>query len=484
MTGPARRRLRRLAVPALLAVVAGLPGALAAEPAGAAASTDWPAYEHGPAHNSAAFGDPAITTANVASLHVVWTFTAAPPTQAGQPAARFDASPTVAGGRVFIGARTGILYALDAATGVVRWQRQLGYGSSTLCPAKGITGTATVAPDPVTGVPTVYAPGAHYLRALDAATGTQRWQRSIGPATADGNARYFNWASPTVAGGRIVMGLAANCEADLVRGGVVSVDQHTGALLHTWYAVPTGQVGASVWSSAAAAGPDVWVTTGNPDPTGSTVDDAYSIVRLTASTLAKTDEWTVPASIVQDLDFGSSPTLFPATVGGVATDLVGACNKNGVFYAWRRANLAAGPVWSRQVGVSSVTATAPCLTSGAYEGSGPRLYVAANATTVGATSVPGAVRALNPSTGAVLWERALGCAAVGSPSIDTATHVLAVPLFSCPTGTSPGVTLLDSRTGVVLRTITTAGKVFAQPVFANGRLYIAAEDGTLRAYAP
>jgi hypothetical protein len=36
----------------------------------------------------------------------------------------------------------------------------------------------------------------------------------------------------------------------------------------------------------------------------------------------------------------------------------------------------------------------------------------------------------------------------------------------------------------VLRTITTAGKVFAQPVFAGGRLYIAAEDGTLRAYAP
>src|SRR5437763_17158406 len=104
-----------------LAMSTGLAGSQAT----AASPTDWPAYEHGPGHSSAAFGDSAITTANVSTLHQVWSFTAAGPTQPGQPAARFDASATVVGGRVYIGARTGVFYALDAATGAVVWQKQL-----------------------------------------------------------------------------------------------------------------------------------------------------------------------------------------------------------------------------------------------------------------------------------------------------------------------------------------------------------------------
>ncbi len=450
----------------------------------AAPNTDWAGYEHGPAHSSAAFNDTAITPAKVPSLHVAWSFKAGPPTQAGAPGPRFDASPTVVGGHVYIGSRTGIFYNLNVATGAVVWKKQLDFGSATVCSAKGITGTATVAADPVTGTLTVYAAGSHYLYALNAATGAQVWKVAIGPATADGEARWYNWSSPTVVGGKIYMGLAAACDANKIRGGVVQVDQHTGVKNHTYYAVPAGKVGPSVWSSMAGDGTSVWVTTGNPDPSAGQVYDAFSIVRLSASTLAKQEKWTVPTPITEDLDFGSSPTFFTATIGGTATNMIGACNKNGIYYVWRRANLAAGPVWQRQVGQTGGTGNGACITSAAYDGPGATLFVAANQTTIGGNAAQGSVRALNPATGAVLWERPLGCLPNGSPTLNATTHVLAVPLYGCVGTAKPGVALFSSQTGAPLRTIVSAGSVFSQPVFAAGKLFVADESGVLTVYGP
>jgi outer membrane protein assembly factor BamB len=470
-----------------VAVVAGLTGM--GQPAGdlharagsAVASLDWPAYEHGPAHSSAAT-DPAITSGNAGSLHALWHFKVAAPTQSGQPAQKIDGSPTVVGGRVYIGSQTGMFYVLDAATGAVVWKRQLDYGSSTYCKAKGVLGTATVQPDPVDGVLTVYVPGAHYLYALNAASGALRWKTSIGPNTTAGKALYFNWASPTVSGGRIFMGLAANCESQLIRGGVVSLDQHTGTLQHTYYAVPAGKVGASVWSSEAVAGTSVFATTGNPDPNGTAIDDAYSIVRLSASTLARQDKWTVPAAQSADLDFGSSPTLFTATIAGTATKLVAACNKNGMFYAWPRANLAAGPVWSQQVAVSGSPSAGQCLTSAAWDSTAHQLFVAANQTVISGTTTPGALRALDPATGAIVWAQPLPCSAIGSPTLNG--QVVAVPMYGCPSGVAPTVQLFRESDGVSLGSVPATGKTFAQPVLADGELLVASEDGTLTAFGP
>jgi hypothetical protein len=264
----------------------------------------------------------------------------------------------------------------------------------------------------------------------------------------------------------------------LTRGGLVSVSQHTGALLHTYYDTAAGTVGGSIWSSAATDGTSVWVTTGNPDPLGSAVYHSYSIVRLSAVTLAEQDWWTVPEDQSADLDFGSSPVLFPATVAGTRTLLVGACNKNGVFYAWRRAHLAAGPVWQRTMADPGFP---PCLSSAAVDATS--LYVAAGTTTVGGTSVPAAIRALDPATGALRWERALPCGVVGTPTVDAVSHVLAVPLYRCANAADGGVALLTSTDGTPLRTLASTSSIFAQPVFAAGRLFVATMGGGVTAYA-
>src|SRR5205807_1336546 len=144
--------------------------------------------------------------------------------------------------------------------GSVVWSRQLDTEPNASCPAHGISATAAVAPDPVTGTSTVYASGARFLYALNAATGAVAWKREIGPASTSVPDAYYNWSSPTVAGGHIYVGLSSSCDKPLIRGGVVELDQHTGQVLHTWFTVPAGSVGGSVWSSvaASASGSDVW----------------------------------------------------------------------------------------------------------------------------------------------------------------------------------------------------------------------------------
>ena len=73
---------------------------------------------------------------------------------------------------------------------------------------------------------------------------------------------------------------------------------------------------------------------------------APAIVKLRASNLTILSSWTVPTSeqTFGDEDFGGTPTLFTATINGVQRQLVGAIDEDGLFFAWDRSDLAAGPL--------------------------------------------------------------------------------------------------------------------------------------------
>jgi outer membrane protein assembly factor BamB len=459
----------------------------AAAPAPAlAATTDWPQYLHGPQHASVSQAD-AFTTANAASVRRAWHFT--PGTVSGKPAPRLDASPTVVGARVYIGSESGVFYALKAATGAVVWKRQLDVETGSTCTPDGISATAAVVPDAATGRLTVYAAGARDLYALNAATGAVVWKRMIGPADPAMVTGSYNWSSPTVVAGHIYMGLASRCDNPLIQGGVVELDQHTGAVLHTWHSVPDGSIGASVWSSVAATanGQNVWVSTGNEcDPTidtcpaGDRIGDSNSIVHLSGS-LDRLEAWQAAATLGggQDSDFGSSPTLFGA---GTPPPDVGACNKNGNYYALA-ANPLSAPIWTDPLGAVG-GGLSICIASGVWKGQTSALYLAGNATTIAGTRYGGSVRQVDPGTGAYLWQRALPCAVLGTPSLD-AGGVLAVGTYTgcIPATAKPGAYLLDAGTGVVLATLpVNNARVFGQPVFAGTRLYVATETSGLYAF--
>jgi outer membrane protein assembly factor BamB len=479
-------------IPKLTAVL-GLAVVLPLAQAGAAGATrqaasnlDWPQFLHDPQHSSVSPAA-AFTPSNAASAHKVWHWQ--PPTITGKAAPVLDASPTVVAGRVYIGAQSGGFYALNESTGAVAWSRQLDTRPAVICVPRGITSTAAVLPDPVTGTRTVYVSGARYLYALSAATGATVWKTEIGPPDTSVPDAYYNWSSPTVVAGHIYVGLASGCDKPLIRGGVVELDQHTGQVLHTWHSVPAGSIGGSVWSSVAAStsGSDLWASTGNEcDPTintcpsGNQIGHSLSIVHLSGS-LKLLQAWQAPgtAGHGHDWDFGSSPTLFAST----RTADVGACNKNGRFYALAASPLGSKPLWTAEIAAPDGT-SGECIASAVWNATGGALYAAGGGTTIGGTRYGGSIDKINPATGAYVWQRGLPCRVVGTPTLDSA-GVLAVGTFWCTAPNKPAAYLINAATGAVLTTLPVgSSRVFGQPVFAQGTLFAATETNGLYDLAP
>ncbi len=84
------------------------------------------------------------------------------------------------------------------------WSRFIGYVTKTTCGSEGFTSTATVAPDPTSGNPTVYVYGATgYLYAMDAATGADVWPPAAVAIPSSTANDYYAWSSPLVANGNI-----------------------------------------------------------------------------------------------------------------------------------------------------------------------------------------------------------------------------------------------------------------------------------------
>jgi polyvinyl alcohol dehydrogenase (cytochrome) len=466
-----------------LAGVAG-PVTSAAAAALTTPTGDWTQYQYSTLHGSMS-PETAFTTSNAASATQVWHFQ--PPAISGQQTPFLDASPTVVGGHVYIGAESGMFYALDAASGAVLWSRMLDTVPSVDCTGPGtrlgITSTAAVLPDPVTGASTVYVSGARFLYALDAATGAIIWQTEIGPPDPSAPNAYYNWSSPTVVAGHIYVGLSSGCDQPLIQGGVVELDQETGHVLNTFNTVPTGSIGGSVWSSVAASsdGQDIWVTTGNECsapletcPAGNQVGNSVSILHLSAS-LQLLQAWQVKHDFRHNRDFGSTPVIF----GSGTSPEVGACNKNGVFYALAANPLGTSPLWQ-----DTIANPRDCLPSGVWDGSANVLYISANATTIGGTSYGGSISAVNPQTGAFIWQTGLGCSVTGTPTLDSAGVLAVGTYFGCVSGAVEGVYLIDATTGAIIETLPGSSRTFAQPVFAEGGLYVATERHGLYDFAP
>jgi polyvinyl alcohol dehydrogenase (cytochrome) len=444
---------------------------------------NWPSYLDGVTHNSYSADATAITQSNASSLTEAWHFMPGAPPVASLGYA-LNASPTVYDGVLYIGGNNGTFYALDESTGAVIWQRAIGYvPTTTHCVARGTTSTATVALDPTTGIPTVYvASGNGYLYAMNAATGAVTW-KSVTHLPVGDTGNYYEWASPTVANKKIYIGLGG-CGKIHIRGALLEFSQLTGKKLATYYTVPADEVGGSIWSTAAVAPDgDIFVGTGNDlPPTPANEGTSESIVELNGTTLAQLGAWQLPLADQpsDDDDFGASVSLFSTVLPGTtaATPMVGACNKNGVYYALKQNDLAAGPVWQTRIAAVNTGddgMSPACLSSTVVLGDS--LYVAGEATTIAGTSYAGSIDELNAATGKIVWATGLPGPVLGTPSLDGA-GVLAVGTY----GATPDY-LINPSSGAILATVDNGdSSQFAQPVFADGYLFIATDTTGLYAY--
>jgi len=420
----------------------------------AVTAADGPVYLDGPRHDSYGAGQKAITAANAARITSRWQ---------DAPGQEFLASPTVADGAVYIGSNSGWFYKLSASTGAVQHKVFLGTQPAGTCyNPRGIADTATVAAGPGNSA-TVYVGAADgYLYALNASNLRLRWRSVIAKPSAT-ISNYYDWSSPTVANGKIYIGLSSTCENPPVRGAVIAYNQATGKKTAKFYVVPRGQVGGGVWSSIAA-GPngDVYATTGGGPLSDPRLGRSESILKFAPATLRLLGSWQVPGTDY-GTDFGGSPVIF----GGY----VGACNKDGIFYALNQSTMRLA--WQQRIGAHYVpTVGAECDGSPAYNGED--LFFGGPAVTIGGRAHRGSVQERSPSTGKLIWEIGLPEGVTGSPTLDGA-GVLAVGTYD--SGSAADRTyLIGAASGRILRRLG-VGKDFAQSVFADGWLFTANVNG-------
>lgn len=476
-----RRRSRYpLMIIGTVALLVVLLGATAASTD--AAPTDWPTYLYNNAHSGFNNTEVAINPTTVSHLHLQWTHSAG---------GGISAQPTVANGLVYWGSWDGYEHATNLNNGFV-WATYLGQ-TSTACggtafgpqvPAAaaatsgnlvGVASSSTVAT--INGRPMLFVAGGNaFVYALNPLTGAVIWSRSLGAPPA-----HFLWSSPAVYNNSVYIGVASEGDCPLVAGALVKLDATTGVVQQTFYTIPGGCIGAGIWGAPTideAAG-TVYFATGNPGSCGIPEPYAQSLIELNASNLGFIHHWQVPAAeATGDGDFGSTPTLFTATINGTPTRLVGIANKNGIFYAFNRNNINAGPVWETRVAVAGAC---PQCGSGSISPAvwdGQALYVAGGNTTIAGQSCAGGLRKLNPATGAPIWEHCMG----SGPVLAASTGVPGLVVV----GEGPYIIMVNSTTGqTVFRFLDSSGApFFGAASIANGVMYQGNMDGHLYSFIP
>ncbi len=289
--GLAGTAVTKLAAGAALAgvlVLLGAGGSAAPSTTGAAAGpADWPVYHHDVGGTGVDESGARFTPARPA-----WTSPILDGAIFGEP--------LVLGATVFVATENDTVYALRASDGSVVWSTHLGTpvpAGSLPCgdiePTVGITGTPVV--DPARGEIFAVADEenggspSHVLVGLDLTTGAVELRQPVDPVGAD-TAALLQRTALTLQGGRVVFGYGGNYgDCSSYHGWVYAVPE-TGGTPRT-FAIDggAGQREGAVWMGGAAPvvdqSGDIWVAVGNGsvDTAGSTYDNSDSVLELSPS---------------------------------------------------------------------------------------------------------------------------------------------------------------------------------------------------------
>ncbi len=405
-------------------------------------------------------GETALTVSNVAGLKQHWV---------AKGGSGSFAQPIVANNLVYWGDWNGLEHA-TTLSGTDAWTYPTGTNTDAACqpPEAGISGTATVGQ--MGGTSIVYVPGGDdNMYALNAQTGALIWKTSLGTRPA-----WYLWSSPILFNGSLYEGIASFGDCPLVQGQLVQLNAATGAIQHAANLVPNGCVGAGVWTSPTVDPSDgsIYVTTGTPASCANPGQNlAPAIVKLRASDLSILSSWTVPTSLQTfgDEDFGSTPTLFTATINGVQRPLVGALNKDGLYFAWDRSNLAAGPVW--QSTIADPSGSPRSILTAAWDGK--YLYVGGGSAIINGAGCYGNLSALDPATGAFIWRSCQDFMTAG---------ITEVPgMIIEGVGAGGQVKFLNTANGATVFTANTGSMVQGEVTVSNGIVYAPQANGNLMA---
>jgi polyvinyl alcohol dehydrogenase (cytochrome) len=379
-------RIRTLVIAAAwTALVAGpvlaASSSVSAVPVAPAASCDWATFGHDAGRSFAA--PDTCTTVNALSVHTLlprWHVNTSSPV---------TAQPAVVGGTVYVGTAGGTFYAVDGASGAVKWTYQVGDGSTN--DYGKIVSSAAVAT--VDGKRVVMFGGGATLYVLDASDGPvpnrllaaacvdpnrTRNPDSTKPCGPTSNTTEIE-SSPVVipfgkGATRVLVGMDFNETSNVGEAGLLAFNLQGGKggwhLTPLWKYDPetrqtytsdpiyfggssSGHACGDVWSSAAVTGNVAVFGVGNCDFANigtPPVTESVAAVAVDSGALL----WSyqprdpVPASQL-DLDFGATPNVLP-------NGNVGEGGKDGVYYSFKPAQssvLSPTPSWTSHVATAS-----------------------------------------------------------------------------------------------------------------------------------
>jgi polyvinyl alcohol dehydrogenase (cytochrome) len=449
-----------------------------------------------------------LNSQNVSGLAVLWQFT----TQND-----VSATPSVdaTGGYVYFPDWSGNLYKLNAANGATVWTHKMtDYGLSSAVMSRTtptLYGTMVLigASAPISSP----NPSGSYLLALNASDGSLIWSTALDP-----DLNSVSTGSPIIYNGIAYVGVSSSEEkldSPTFRGSLVAVSLASGQNLWQTYFVPTGYSGAPVWSGTPVIDTtrsQIYVTTGNNylvPPSVQACEQAAngnqailacqgannyedSVVALDLATgnvkwgrrCSADDAWIVacnqgatgcPDPAGQDLDFGAGANLFTTSINGVPTPLVGAGQKSGAY--WAISPTSGATQWATSVGPAGKLGGMEWGTASDNQ----RIYVAMSNSSQqsyrlqpsGVSWNGGSWAALNPATGAILWQ----VPDPGWSTVHPGTHALSLGPVTVANGVvyvasmSGYMYALNAATGATLWSFLAPGSVNAAPAVVNGTLY-------------
>src|SRR5688572_13961966 len=450
-----------------------------------------------------------ISPANVATLMQKWVLTTA---------GNVTATPTVYQGFVYVPDMGGKLWAVSAGSGKVLWSRSIssytGVANDVSRSSPAIAGRAIILGDG--WIRNNVTAGAHVF-AVDRLNGALLWVTKVHE-----HLSAIVTASPVVHNGVAYVGIASKEEGlagtpgyvcCTFRGAVVALDVLTGRVLWKTYMVPSNSTnpdingpgfysGNGVWGSSPVVDTQrglLYVGTANnfsaphgvcraPEETDCEESgpdnhfDAIVALRLTDGAIVwsrrtlRADVFSAQCFCGPDLDFGAAPNLFTITNPntGQPQQVLGIGQKSGDYWALDPDDGAV--VWKTKVGPGG-------LGGGVEWGTatdGERIYVAEANTSrrpftlsgtgpfAGTTVTSGYWSALNPATGAILWQTP---DPQGSKNPGFVTTANGVVYAGSAAGSGGNMHALDGATGAILWSFASGGSVFSAPAVVHGKLF-------------
>lgn len=488
---PAERHWRALASVTAAAVIlaAMAPPILPAEAQTSAAA--WSVSGQNMHNTRDAADEHQIGASDVARLAPRWTFTTD---------GNVTTTPAVVGGIVYVPDYGGALWAINAATGKEVWKHEISQYTGI---AGDVSRTTPAYWDGLLiigqGVQTAHNRTGAFLLGIDAGTGQLRWRTKV-----EKDPEAIITASPVVADGVVYVGTSSRDEAYKVpltfRGSVVALDAKTGKILWQTYMVPQGYPGGAIWGSTPVVDRStglLYVTTGNnytvpagvctvpmhsnctPVPPN---DHINSIVALNLKTgkiawATRTMVGDVSTNFNHqegpDWDFGQGPILFTTKRDGKPVTLLGAGQKSGIYWALNPKTGAV--VWDSEVGPGS-------RKGGMMWGSatdGQRIYVSignGNHDLVTLTSASGQSSATTGGFWAAIDAasgKILWQTADPQKAIDTSTMSVAngVVYAGSIAGSGDNMYALNAATGAIEWRFASGGAVASGAAIADGTVY-------------